>query len=222
MLGPIPLFLTAFTGAPSDEADGERVSLPAPDRDGSTSVEAAIATRRSRRAFDDAPLSLATLSQLLWATQGVTDPDDGHRAAPSAGATYPLEVTVAVGDGGVTGLDAGVYRYHPDPHELSQTLATDVRTDLQAATHDQPWVATAPVVVVLSAESDRTTQRYGDRGSRRYVPMEAGHAGQNLYLQAEALGLATVAVGAFVDEAVADAVATPESWEPLYMFPVGH
>jgi SagB-type dehydrogenase family enzyme len=215
------LFLTAFPGAPSDDADGERVSLPAPDRDGSTSVAAAIDARRSRRAFEDTPLSLATLSQLLWATQGVTDPDDGHRAAPSAGATYPLEVTVAVGDGGVTGLDAGVYRYSPDAHELSQTLATDVRTDLQAATHDQTWVATAPVVVVLSADPDRTTRRYGDRGARRYVSMEAGHAGQNLYLQAEALGLATVAVGAFVDQAVSDALETPETWHPLYLFPIG-
>jgi SagB-type dehydrogenase family enzyme len=220
MPGLIPLLLTAFPGDGS--SDGDRVSLPAPSRDGAISLEGAIATRRSRRAFDDAPLSMATLSQLLWATQGITDREEGHRSAPSAGATYPLELTVAVGDGGVTGLDAGVYRYSPEPHELSRCLATDVRAALQAGTHDQTWVGTAPVVVVLSAVPDRTTRRYGDRGERRYVQMEAGHAGQNLYLQAEALELATVAVGAFDDDVVAEALSTPDSWQPLYLFPVGH
>jgi SagB-type dehydrogenase family enzyme len=199
----------------------EPLPLPAPDRTGDVSVEAALANRRSRREYDDRALTRRELGQLLWAAQGVTERVSGHRAAPSAGARYPLEVFVVVGTPGVEGLDRGVYRYRPARHELSLGQTGDVQSALRAAAVDQAFVEAAAVDIVVCAVDARTTARYGRRGERRYVPMEAGHAGQNLYLQAEALGLATVAVGAFDDDRVRELVGAPAEHRSLYVFPVG-
>jgi SagB-type dehydrogenase family enzyme len=199
----------------------ETVPLPTPSRTGDVPVEAALATRRSRRDYADRALTRRELGQLLWAAQGVTDRVSGHRAAPSAGALYPLEVYAVVGTPGVEGLDPGVYRYRPGRHELSLGRTGDVQTQLRAAAVDQAFVERAAVDIVVCAVDERTTAKYGGRGERRYVPMEAGHAGQNLYLQAEALGLATVAVGAFNDERVRSLVGAPAGQRPLYVFPVG-
>jgi SagB-type dehydrogenase family enzyme len=197
------------------------VSLPPPRADGDVSVERAIADRRSRREFRDLPLSLADLGQLLWAVQGVTEERTGYRAAPSAGALYPLEVHAVVGSPGVEDLAPGVYRYRPESHDLVVVERGDVQSDLRAAALDQAAVEAAVVDVVVSAVDSRTTRKYGDRGRRRYVPMEAGHAGQNLYLQAESLGLSTVAVGAFRDDRVRDVLNAAADRRPLYVFPVG-
>lgn len=203
-----------------DEASAGDISLPDPRRDGPLSVEAAIAGRRSRRSFGDHSLSLDAVGQLLWAAQGITN-DDGFRAAPSAGATFPLRVSLTVSRDGVDGLEAGVYSYRPRAHALAPVAKEDVHADLRDAALDQSWIENAPVNVVLGGQDERTERQYGDRGSDRYVPMEAGHAGQNLYLQAEALGLGTVAVGAFDDDAVAALLSLPEMVRPLYVFPVG-
>ena len=200
---------------------GETVDLPAPETAGDVSVEAAIANRRSRREFGEAALSLRELGQLLWATQGITNQRFGFRSAPSAGALYPLEVFVAVGDPGVEGLDVGVYRYEPDGHYLSLVAPGDVQAELRAAAVDQGVVERAAIDVVITAVDERTTGKYGERGELRYVPMEAGHAGQNLYLQAESLGLSTVSIGAFGDARVRELVGAPENHRPLYVFPVG-
>ncbi|WP_254522046.1 SagB/ThcOx family dehydrogenase [Natrinema caseinilyticum] len=167
--------------------DAEAVSLPPPETDGDSSVERAIANRRSRREFAATPITRRELSQLLWAAQGITEPESGHRAAPSAGALYPLEVSVIVGDPGVDGLDAGVYRYRPTPHELALRGRGNVQAELRAAAVDQGAVERAAIDVVICAVDERTTREYGKRGRLRYVPMEVGHAGQNLSLQAEAL-----------------------------------
>jgi SagB-type dehydrogenase family enzyme len=201
-------------------ADGS-VPLPTPRGRSDHSVEEAIADRRSRRAYSDRALGRRELGQLLWATQGVTDRVRGYRAAPSAGALYPLEVYVVVGSPGVDGLDSGVYRYRPRRHELGRGTTGDVQSELRAAALDQAFVEDAPVDIVVCAADERTTGKYGTRGQQRYVPMEAGHAGENLYLQAEALGLATVSVGAFRDERVRNIVDAPASQRPLYVFPVG-
>ncbi|WP_318570904.1 SagB/ThcOx family dehydrogenase [Salinigranum marinum] len=197
------------------------VPLPSPDLTGDVSVEDAIANRRSRREYDDRALDRRELGQLLWATQGVTDRVAGYRAAPSAGARYPLEVYVVVGTPGVEGLERGVYRYRPPMHELVRGRTGDVQRELRAASVDQEFVEAAAVDVVICAADQRTTAKYGPRGERRYVPMEAGHAGQNLYLQAETLGLATVSVGAFDDERVRGIIGAPVGQRPLYVFPVG-
>ena len=197
------------------------VDLPDPATTGSVAVESAIAGRRSRRAFGDAPLALREVGQLLWAAQGITDRASGHRSTPSAGGLYPLEVFVVVGEPGAEGLAAGVYRYQPGGHRLALLEEGNVQSALRAAAVDQGAVERAAVDVVITAVDERTTAKYGGRGERRYVPMEAGHAGENLYLQAEALGLSTVSIGAFDDERVRELVGAPENHRPLYVFPVG-
>jgi SagB-type dehydrogenase family enzyme len=197
---------------------GGEVILPAPDTTGGMPVEAALQARRSVREYADQPLPLPALSQILWAAQGVTSPQ-GYRTAPSAGALYPLEVLVAAGD--VEGLGSGVYRYRPGSHSLVLITAGDPRPALAAAALDQAAVRDAPAVLIIAAIPARTTAKYGDRGMR-YVDMEAGHASQNVYLQAESLGLATVAIGAFMDEGIAAAAGLEPGEVPRSLMPVGY
>ncbi|WP_327053310.1 SagB/ThcOx family dehydrogenase [Halomicrococcus gelatinilyticus] len=208
-------------GVGRQEDEGETVALPSPDREGDLAVEAAIANRRSRREYADEPLSTAELGQLLWAAQGVTEPSTGHRAAPSAGATYPLELYAVVGEGGVADLPAGVYHYRPKSHSVERTRRGDVQAELRDAAVDQEWVGAGAVDVVVTGVDRRTVQRYGARGRRRYVPMEAGHAAENLYLQAEALDLAMVTIGAFADDQVVSLLDAPERNRPLSINPIG-
>lgn len=191
------------------------ISLPAPRQVGPVSVEEALAGRRSVRHYQREPLAMSELAQLLWAAQGITA-GWGGRTAPSAGATYPLEVFAVVG--AVDGLSPGLYQYQPEGHSLLRRKTGDLRAELARAALGQAWVREAPVVLVLAARYERTTQRYGERGIR-YVHIEVGHAGQNLYLQAETLGLGTVAVGAFSDEEVKRLLGIEE--DPLYLMPVG-
>jgi len=195
------------------------ISLPDPRLKGEMSLEEAILNRRSRRDFGDSALALAEVSQILWAAQGITD-ETGLRAAPSAGALYPLELYLVVGERGVEGLEEGVYHYLPQSHSLQLTLAGDVRQTLARLSAEQMFIAEAPLSLLITAEYERTTKKYGDRGVR-YVHMEAGHVAQNVYLQAEALGLGTVTVGAFQDEEIAQALALPPAFRPLYVMPIG-
>ena len=210
----------AQPSGPERESDGETVTvrLPAPDTVGSVTVERAITERRSVRRYAPGALSLAELGQLLFAAQGVTETRTGYRASPSAGATFPLELYAAVGD--VDGLSAGLYRYVPAAHELVLVNSADPRDALYGAALRQPMVRDAPVVLVITGVTARTAGRYGER-AERYVAMEAGHASQNVYLQATALGLGTVAVGAFDDRSIARALSLPDGEDPLYLMPVG-
>lgn len=196
-----------------------RIALPAPRLKGEVSLEEAISRRRSRREYKTSPLSLEQASQILWAAQGITDPG-GLRAAPSAGALYPLELYVVVGSQGVEGLAAGVYHYDPHGHTLERILEGDVRQSLARLAVEQMFIAEAPLVLVITAEYERTSWKYGDRASR-YVPMEAGHAAQNVYLQSEVLGLGTVTVGAFQDEELSRTLGLPAGHRPLYIMPLG-
>lgn len=196
-------------------------SLPEPKLKGKVSLEEAITKRRSKRDFLDQPLSLAQLSQILWAAQGVTDESTGFRAAPSAGALYPLEIYVVVGERGVDGLEAGAYYYQPEEHSLEPHLKQDVHQDFVAACLNQGACNLAPVSLVIAAEYERTTEKYGERG-RRYVETEAGHVGQNVYLQVEALGLGAVTIGAFDDEAISQVLNLPPKHQPLYIMPIGY
>jgi len=204
------------TGSPVVLSSGE-VTLPTPDLKGGMAVEAALQGRRSERQYGDQPLSLDGLSQILWAAQGVTG-SQGYRTAPSAGGLYPLEILVAAGD--VEGIADGVYRYRPVSHSLVPVIAGDRREALSSAALDQSAVQEAPAVIIIAAVPARTTVKYGERGMR-YVYMEAGHASQNVYLQAESLGLSTVAIGAFQDEEVAAAAGLEPGEVPLYLMPVG-
>jgi len=193
------------------------IKLPSPRHESNVSVEEALLKRRSIRDYSNKPLTLQEVSQLLWAGQGITDPR-GLRTAPSAGATYPLETYLVVG--AVEGLDRGVYRYNPEGHKLIKVIDGDLRTELVAAALGQDWVKDAAINIVFAAVYERTTRRYGDRGIK-YVHMEAGHAAQNVYLQAVALKLGTVVVGAFYDEQVKKVLSLPKGEEPLYIMPVG-
>lgn len=196
---------------------GSTVKLPAPRTTGKVSVEEALAGRRSVREYTSQPLTIEEVSQLLWSAQGV-NVEWGGRTTPSAGATYPLETYLVAGD--VTGLQPGVYHYLPHNHTLERTTEGDLREKLAAAALRQAWVAKAPISIVFTADYERTTRVYGERG-RQYVHMEAGHAAQNVYLQCVSLGCGTVVVGAFSDEAVKEVLKIPEGQEPLYIMPVG-
>jgi SagB-type dehydrogenase family enzyme len=195
----------------------QEVRLPEPRTTGPLPVEEAIRRRRSVRDFDGAPLDLRQVSQLLWAAQGITGPG-GLRAAPSAGALYPLEIFLVAG--GVSGLPAGAYRYVPERHALLLVVTGDRRDSLGRAALRQSWIREAPAAIVVAAVFSRTTGRYGERG-RRYVHMEVGHVAQNVYLEALALGLGTTLVGAFDDEAVAAALDLESEERPLGILPVG-
>jgi len=203
---------------PPSDPEPVIIALPEPRYDSDMSVEQSLLQRRSIRSFADESLTLQELAQLLWATQGITDAR-GFRTAPSAGATYPLELYAVVGH--VDELSPGVYRYEPDEHRLHRTMEGDTRARLADAALGQRFVEEAAVVFVLTAVYERTTTRYGDRGVR-YIHMEAGHAAQNLYLQATALDLGTVVVGAFRDEQVVELLDLPQNEQPLYIVPLGH
>ena len=197
------------------------ISLPKPSLDGKVSVEKTIKERRTIRDFKDRLLSLNHLSQLLWAAQGVTDPNGMKRAAPSAGALFPLDIYVIVGEKGVKGMEAGVYHYLPKTHTLLLLSKGDRRKEVASASLRQMWITQASVIFIITAEYKRNAWKYGERGIR-YALIEAGHVGQNLFLQAEALGLGAGIVGAFNDKEVSKVAGLPPKHEPLSIMPVGY
>ena len=197
---------------------GGRIKLPEPRYESETSVEEALSKRRSIRDYSGENLTLNEVSQLLWAAQGITAPPWGGRTAPSAGALYPLELYVVVGD--VEGIDKGVYKYSREEHELEKVKEGDIRAELAEAAGGQECVRDAAIDIVFTAVYERTTRKYGERGIR-YVHMEAGHAAQNVYLQAVSLDLGTVVIGAFIDDRVKELVNAGEQEKPLYIMPVG-
>jgi SagB-type dehydrogenase family enzyme len=193
------------------------ISLPVPAKSGQVTLEQLLSSRRSIREYRPSALSLVEIGQLLWAAQGITSPQ-GYRTAPSAGALYPLEIYLVVGQ--VQDLPAGVYHYKPAKHGLQKRQTGDWRRLLAKAALHQDWLAEAAAVVVLAADFQRTMGKYAERGER-YVHIEVGHAAQNLFLQAGALKLSTVVVGAFMDEEVAAVLGLPPRERPLLLMPVG-
>ena len=190
----------------------DRIQLPPPDWLGGPLFELTLSHRRSVREFRARELTPTEIGQLLWAAQGITDKSSGLRTAPSAGALYPLEIDAVT--------RAGVFRYQPKSHALTQREEKDVRAELARTALGQECIASAPCVFAIVSVAARTTRKYGNRGIR-YIHMEAGHAVQNLLLQAQALGLAGVPVGAFDDDEVARVLRTAPGEEPLYLVPVG-
>ncbi|MEE9474414.1 MAG: SagB/ThcOx family dehydrogenase [Candidatus Hydrothermarchaeaceae archaeon] len=189
----------------------EAMKLPPPRYKGSISLEEAISGRRSVRRFSDTPVSIEDLSQILWAAQGITE---GYfRTVPSAGALYPIELFVATKE--------GVHRYVPDGHLLEEGTKKDVRKKLSTAALGQGFIKDAPAALVITAVFERVENKYGERGAR-YVFLEAGHVAQNACLQAAALGLATIVIGAFYDSQVQEALEIPKDCAPVYIMPVGY
>ncbi|MBL7068699.1 MAG: SagB/ThcOx family dehydrogenase [Candidatus Omnitrophica bacterium] len=201
-----------------DAASGEdnmktkAVGLPKPALKGDISIEEVIEKRRSIRSYSEKELTDEQLSQLLWAAQGITD-TRGLRAAPSAGALYPLEIYVVKKD--------GLFHYSPDGHKLEPISDKDLRPGLAKAALGQGFVAQAPVDIIICAVYKRIQSRYGDRGVR-YTDIEVGHAAENVHLQAVALGLGSVPVGAFSDDAVSSLLGLSKEETPVYIIPVGY
>jgi len=200
-----------------DMKEGTGLKLPEPRMKGEMSVEEALRNRRSIREYQQKAVKLQDLSQILWAAQGITS-SWGGRTAPSAGATYPLEVYVVVRN--VSHLKKGIYHYIPQNHSLLLLQKGDFSQQLMRASLNQKWVGDAAFNLVIAAAFSRTTRVYGERGIR-YVYLEAGHAAQNVYLQVTALGLGCVVVGAFNDEMVKAVVGIPADQKPIYVIPVG-
>jgi SagB-type dehydrogenase family enzyme len=191
----------------------EEIKLPKPKEKGMTSIEESLNKRRSVRDYRRSPLSLEQVSQLLWAASGR---NLYRRTAPSAGATYPLETYLVVGE--VEGLEPGIYHYFSSRHSLEMTKEQDVRNRLSRAALGQEMIEAAPVNIIIAADYGRTTGHYGQRG-HRYVHIEVGHVGQNVSLQAISLNLGAVMIGAFGDEEVKEVLGIEQ--EPLYIIPVG-
>ncbi|MBN2562688.1 MAG: SagB/ThcOx family dehydrogenase [Phycisphaerae bacterium] len=195
---------------PGKEKPGD---LPRPVLAGSVTLEEAIANRRSVRQFSNEPLTRRQIGQLCWAGQGVTDAGGRFRASPSAGALYPIELYVVTAD--------GVDHYLPKGHRRERHLAGDLRRALQEAALGQDPVGQAAACVVIAAVVERTSKKYGDR-AERYCFIEAGHVAQNILLQATALQLGGVPIGAYHDEKVAQVLKLPKDHRVLYLLPVGH
>ena len=196
-------------------AELEEIKLPEPIKSGRVSVEEAILNRRSERNFIQKDLDWSDIGQLLWAAQGITAKRGGFalRSAPSAGALYPMEIYLFSKD--------GLFHYLPQGHRLEVLGENDLRPSLAKAALGQSSVAQAPIDIVICAVYRRVTGKYGKRGIR-FVDIEAGHVAQNVHLQAVALGLGSVPIGAFSEEKVKEILSLPLEQEPIYIIPVGY
>ena len=197
--------------------DSEVIQLPEPRYDGNVSLEESLYNRRSTRSYSGDPLTLQEVSQLLWAAQGITD-DSGHRTAPSAVALYPLSIYVVTGN--VPEIVDGVYIYDPEEHSMKRIIDGDIRNELATAAMGQASVRQGAVSFVITVDYGKITSRFEDKGER-FGTLEAGHAAQNLCLQATALNLGLVTAGAIDDDQVADVLNMPDNLTPLYVIPVG-
>ncbi len=197
------------------------MALSEPTAEGGAPLWEALRRRRSRRRFRDVPLKESELSQLLWATQGITREASGvdFRTAPSAGALYPVETYLVVHE--VEGVDAGVYHYDVEHHRLEQLKLGDFRAEVAGAALDQRIAARANVVFVWTAVFQRSKWKYGER-AYRYVYLDAGHIAQNLALAAVALDLGSCQIGALYDAEANDLVGVDGIEEStVYMTVVG-
>ena len=212
---------------PETRAAGPLVDLPAPRLESAVSVEEALQNRRSIRSYREEPLTLAEVSQLLWAAYGITKTMEGlpafvrggFRAAPSAGARYPLDIYLAAFN--VDGLPAGIYLYQSETHQLMRVVEGDTRSEISKAAFNQSHFETASAAIIYSAVFERTMVKYGKRGRERYVCMDLGHSAENVYLQAYALRIGTCAIGAFTDLWLKKACGMTRAEEPLYIMPLG-
>jgi len=210
--------LLFVAGMPAEPAMGEKamqqgsaIQLPKPDTKGTMPLESTLQARRSQRDFDSTPLTLQQKSQLLWAGQGITS-EGFYKTAPSAGALYPL--TLFAID------ESGIYKYMPQGHRLMSISTGDQRNKLAGAALGQEAVAQAPLIIAIVGREEITARKYGMRAAR-YMYMEAGHTGQNILLQAVAMDLGAVPIGAFHDDEVLEVLGLSKEHSVLYLIPVG-
>jgi len=191
----------------------KKILLPEPNLTSNVSLEEALAGRRSVRRFSSRALELEQIGQLAWAGQGITDRADGFRTAPSAGAIYPITLYFAT--------DEGLFVYGPAGHSLEELFRGDLRGRLTAAAFRQNAVAQAGCDCVIAGSVRKVAAKYGSQ-ARRYILLEAGHVAQNILLQAAALDLAAVPIGAFDIKAVGRVCRLDKETEPLYIIAVGY
>jgi len=207
------------------------ILLPSPRHDSTMSVEKALSERRSLRQYSNEALTVPEISQLLWAAQGITNERDapsrwnqdyewqgGYRTAPSAGALFPLELYLIAAN--VDGMPQGVYKYAPKDHSITRVADGDKRGDIFEVGLKQLSIKYAPAQIIIAAVYERTSVKYGDR-SKRYIFIETGHVGQNIYLQSAALGIGAVMIGAFSDEGLRGVLRMPDDEEPMAIIPIG-
>ena len=199
----------------------ETVKLPPPVKKGTVSVEEALQIRRSNRQFANRPLELAQISQLLWAADGINNPQ-GKRTAPAARAAYAIDLYVVVGERGVTNLAPGIYRYLVADNALELVAKGEFRAAVAKACNSQAWIEKAPVLVVITGDYARCAAKNGEKLAPMYTHMESGFVAQNLFLQVGALGLGSGIVGVANDKAVAQALKLPPNDTPLLVMPLGY
>jgi len=225
-ISPYHIFLIGFLLTTNFFCQGNReettmqntIQLPQPSYKSNTSIEEALLRRRSIRDYSNGQLSLSEVSQILWAAQGITDKAEGLRTAPSAGALYPLEIYLVAAN--VKNLNPGIYKYNPKSHTLQKISEGDKRNEISNASLKQESINNSYAIVVITAIYERTSVKYGKR-TERYVNMEVGHVGQNIYLQTVSLGLGTVMIGAFSDDALKKALNLPDKEYPFALYPLG-
>lgn len=201
---------------PSDQPakpTAERVALPPAAREGRMPLEETLARRQSVREYTDKALTERELGQLVWAAQGINRPN-GHRTAPSANARYPLELYVAT--------PSGFFHYDPKEHQLERRSGSDLRPVISKAARGQKQILQSPAVFIFTAVIERMTKKPDDPGALRSIHLEAGHAAQNLLLQAVALDLGGVPMSGFDGAQLQEAVSLPADHRPVYMVAVGH
>jgi SagB-type dehydrogenase family enzyme len=187
------------------------IKLPNPILKGNKSLEECIYERESVRKFQDIPIEIEKVSQILWAAQGKKGQ---KRMVPSAGATYPLEIYVTL-------KNNGFFHYDVQNHVLCLITEEDISNRLAEESWNQRFIEEAYLNILICAVYSRTTKRYRDRGIR-YVYMEVGHCAQNIHLEAISLGLVSVPIGAFQDKGLKKVMKLPTNIEPLYIIPIGY
>lgn len=206
-------------------AHAEETALPKPKLDGRVSVEKAMVSRTTARAYSSHPLSLADLGQILWAGNGNIPTDAVSSATkkviPSARKTYPIELYVVCGEGAVKDLPAGAYHYDAEHHALRKIAAGDPRKTVSAACKGQSWIAKAPVSVIVGSVFARAENTSGPERGINFGVLEAGYANQNILLQAQALGFETNTVGGIKDAELSRALDLPSDVRPIVLVTVG-
>lgn len=196
----------------------QMIDLPQPDLDGNMSLEKAMYSRRSRRTFSQDQVTMQELSQILWSAQGITD-ESGHRTAPSGKSAYPFTVYIVVRN--VEDLDPGLYQYLPEEHQLG-LLGLANAGDLLTSAGVQQGAQDAPIVLLPTASYGKMKAVFPDNDPVPNTLLEAGHIGQNVYLQVEAMGMSTVVMGGFNAVKVGEVLNLDPAEDVIYLIPVGH
>lgn len=184
----------------SSDSGQSEIILPPPKKSSTFPIEQAIEQRRSERSFSNEQLTLAEVSQLLWAGQGITNSTYGFRSAPSAGALYPIELYLVPNR--VKGAGCGIYHYVPKDHKLVLVKEGNFSAEMEKASYGQTYVGEAAAVIIFTSIPARTSIKYGEDGAERFINIEAGHISQNVLLQAVALDLGAAPIGGFSQDFV--------------------